>query len=228
LQFDASYTYSKSIDDNSRNVQGLVVQNSYNLRGDRGLSDFDARNHFVASGIYQLPFRGNRFKEGWMFSIIDTAQSGNPINFHLSNTSFAGAAVVRPNVTGPVMTGFTPATTGNATYVTYIQNPSVFINQGTTPGTVLGFGNLGRNVVIGPGVLDTDLSITKSTRLGASERVHLIIRAEAFDLFNQTNLTQPVSTVGSSTFGLITAGTRFPAGDFGTSRQLQVSMKLTF
>ena len=51
-----------------------------------------------------------------MFSIIDTAQTGNPINFHLSNTSFVGAAVLRPDVTGPVMTGFTPATNGIATY----------------------------------------------------------------------------------------------------------------
>ena len=56
----------------------------------------------------------------------------------------------------------------------------------------------------------------------------MVIRGEAFDLFNQVNFAQPVSTVGSSTFGIITGGTRFPAGDFGTSRQLQMSMKLTF
>jgi len=228
LQFNTSYTYSKSIDDNSRNVQGLAVQNSYNLRGDRGLSDFDARHHFVLSGVYQLPFHGNRLKEGWTFSIIDTIQTGNPINFHLSNTSFAGAAVLRPNVTGPVLTGFTPATNGSATTVTYIQNPSVFTNQGTTPGTVLGFGNLGRNIVIGPGLLNTDFALTKNIRLTSSERVNFVIRAEVFDLFNQTNFTQPVSTIGSSTLGLITNGTRFPAGDFGTSRQMQVSLKLKF
>jgi hypothetical protein len=228
FQFSTSYTFAKSIDYNSRNQQGLTVQNSYDLRGDRGLSDFDARHHFVLSGIYQLPFKGNRLMEGWSFSIIDTVQTGNPINFHLSNTSFAGAAVLRPNVTGPVATGFTPATNGSATTVTYIQNPSVFVNQGTTPGTVLGFGNLGRNVIIGPGLLNTDFAITKKTRLTASERLQLVIRAEFFDIFNQTNFTQPASTVGASTLGLITGGTRFPAGDFGTSRQVQVSMKLVF
>jgi hypothetical protein len=155
-------------------------------------------------------------------------QSGNPINFHLSNTSFAGAGVLRPDVTGPVVTGFTPGSNGSATSVDYIQNPSVFINQGTTPGTVLGFGNLGRNVIIGPGLLSTDFSVTKNVRLLSSERLNLEIRAEAFDLFNRTNFTQPVSTVGSGTFGLITGGTRFPAGDFGTSRQLQLSLKLKF
>ena len=56
------------------------MQNSYNLRGDRGLSDFDARHRFVVSAIYELPFRGNRFVEGWQFAMIVQAQSGNPVN----------------------------------------------------------------------------------------------------------------------------------------------------
>jgi hypothetical protein len=226
LQFSGSYTYSKSIDDNSRNVQGLTVQDSYNLRGDRGLSDFDARNRLVLSGIYTLPFKGNRLKEGWQMSLIETLQSGNPINFHLSNTSFTGAAVLRPNVTGPVTTGLTPATNGSATSVTYIRNPGVFINQGTTPGTTLGFGDLGRNVIIGPGVSNLDINLVKNTKL--TERITWQFRADAFDLFNHAVLTQPVSTIGSSTLGLITGGTRAPAGDFGSSRQLQLAMKLIF
>jgi hypothetical protein len=110
--------------------------------------------------------------------------------------------------------------------VTYVQNPSDFINQGTTPGTVLGFGNLGRNAVIGPGFADLDFTLVKSTKI--TERFTWQVRADAFDLLNQANFTQPVSTVGSSTFGLITAGTRFPAGDSGSSRQLQLAMKLIF
>lgn len=230
LTFDGSYTYSKSIDDNSRVQQSIVVQDSYNLRGDRGLSDFDARHHFVASAVYQLPFQGNRFKEGWEFSVIDTIQSGNPINFHISNATFAGAAVLRPDVTGPIQTGFTPGTNGAATSVTYIQNPSAFVNQGTTPGSVLGFGDLGRNVIIGPGFLNTDVALTKFTHLHVSQErnIDLVFRAEAYDVFNQHDFTQPNSVVGSSVFGLITGGTRFPAGDFGTSRQLQLGLKLQF
>jgi hypothetical protein len=114
--------------------------------------------------------------------------------------------------------------------VTYIQNPGVFVDQGAS-----GFGNLGRNVVTGPGFFDFDLALVKKTKL--TERLSLEFRAEAFDLFNQANFTNPnltLTTVGTfvptatSTFGLITGGTRFPAGDFGTSRQLQLSMKLRF
>ena len=66
LQLNASYTWSKSIDYNSLTSPiTITVQNSYNLRGDRGLSDFDARHRFVLYGIYELPFSGNQFVEGW-------------------------------------------------------------------------------------------------------------------------------------------------------------------
>src|SRR5678809_895968 len=80
LQVNASYTWSKSLDYNSLSSQGIVVQNSYDLRGDRGLSDFDARHRFVARAIYDLPFRDNRFVQGWQLAVVLQAQSGNPVN----------------------------------------------------------------------------------------------------------------------------------------------------
>ena len=220
LQFNAAYSWSKSIDDNSRNFQGVVIQDSNNIRGDRGLSDFDTRQRIVINGIYELPFKGNRLKEGWQLSLVETTQSGNPLNFHTTTSSFTGNANLRPNVTGPVIAGFFPATNGSPTSIGYIQNPSVFVNQGAA------FGDLGRNVVTGPGWSDLDLALVKNTRV--TERFRLQIRADAFDTLNQANFTNPVTTVGSSTLGIITGGTRYAAGDFGTSRQLQLSMKLLF
>jgi hypothetical protein len=80
--------------------------------------------------------------------------------------------------------------------------------------------------VIGPGFSNMDFSVVKNTKI--TEGVNLQVRCDAFDLFNQTNFNQPVSTIGSATTGLITAGTRFAAGDSGTSRQLQLAMKVIF
>jgi hypothetical protein len=220
LQFNVSESWSKSLDDNSRNYQGVVIQNSSCIQCDYGLSDFNTKSRTTVSGIYTLPFKGNRLKEGWQLSLVETTQTGNPLNFHTSTSSFTGNANLRPNVTGPVITGFSPATNGSATSIQYIQNPSVFVNQGSA------FGDLGRNVVIGPGWSDLDLAVTKNTRI--NERFTLQFRADAFDSLNQVNFTNPVTTIGSSTLGIITGGTRFAAGDFGTSRQLQMSMKLLF
>jgi outer membrane receptor protein involved in Fe transport len=211
LQFNASYTWSHSIDENSRNNQGVVLQDSFNLLGNKGSSDFDARHRLVMNAIYDLPFKGNRFKSGWSFAPIVSLQSGNPFNIVLPQSSITGVATVRPNVTGPIVT------TGNISG--WFANPAVFVNQGNA------FGNLGRNSVVGPGFEDIDLALFKNTKI--TERMNLQFRADAFDLFNHPNFGQPGGTLGSLTFGQIIS-TRFPTGDSGSSRQLQVALKLQF
>ena len=85
FQFNASYTFSKSIDYNSQSSQGVTVQDSFNLRGDRGLSDFDARHRFVVNGIYELPFNRNQLVGGWQLSFITQSQSGNPVTLLAGN-----------------------------------------------------------------------------------------------------------------------------------------------
>ena len=102
----------------------------------------------------------------------------------------------------------------------------MIVNQGTAAGTVLAFGNLGRNVIIGPGVANLDVNVVKNTRI--TERVSFQFRADAFDVANHPNFTSPVTTAGSATLGVITGGTRSPAGDFGSARQLQLALKLLF
>jgi hypothetical protein len=87
------------------------------------------------------------------------------------------------------------------------------------------FGSLGRNVVIGPGFNNTDVSLIKRTKL---TETHLIeFRWEVFDLFNHANFGQPGRVVGTDTFGRIT-NTRFATGDSGSSRQMQFALKYKF
>jgi Carboxypeptidase regulatory-like domain/TonB dependent receptor len=210
LQFNASYTFSKSIDYNSLNSQGIVVQDSYNLRGSRGLSDFDARHRFVISGLYELPFRGNKLTEGWQLATIVQSQSGNPVNIVVNNAAFTGTNnTVRPDVTGPV------AILGT---VERWFDPTPFVVP------VGRFGNLGRNVVIGPRFNNTDFSVIKRTRLTESQLIEF--RWEVFDVFNHANFGQPQRVVGQ-TLGQIT-NTRFPTGDSGSSRQMQFALKYKF
>ncbi len=228
LQFNTSYTWSKSLDYNSLNSQGISVQDSYNLRNDRGLSDFDARHRFVFSGLYDLPFRGNRLVEGWELAGILQLQSGNPINVITNNSTFTGVASLRPDILGAVDTGARPAPDGNVLWF-----PAFSGCTGTpTAGclflapTPARFGNLGRNVIIGPGFQNLDLSLIKTTRI--TERVRVQFRADSFDLFNHPNFGQPNRVVSSAaTFGEITT-TRFPTGDSGSSRQIQLALKLIF
>jgi len=210
LQFNASYTWSKSIDYNSLSSQGIVVQNSNDLRGDRGLSDFDARNRFVLSALYELPFKRNQILEGWQFAAIVQSQSGSPVNIVTTNSTVTGVVnTLRPDVSGPV-TIF-----GNV--------ERWFDTSAFTP--VERFGNLGRNVVIGPTFNNVDFSIFKTILL--TETTRFQFRAEFFDLFNHPNFGQPGNVAGTQSFGRITS-TRFPSGESGSSRQLQFAVKLLF
>ena len=209
LQFQASYTWSKSIDYNSFSTGGIVGQDSYNLNGDRGLSDFDARHRFVFNGIYDLPFRGNVLLDGWQLATIVQLQSGSPVNIVTSNNTVNGISnTLRPDVTGPI---------------TIIGNVERWFDTSVFT-AVPRFGNLGRNVVIGPGFNNTDFAVIKNTRVNETIRVQF--RVEFFDLFNHANLGTPGNVVGTPAFGQITS-TRFATGESGSSRQIQFGMKIT-
>jgi Carboxypeptidase regulatory-like domain/TonB dependent receptor len=252
LQFNASYTFSKSIDYNSQSSQGVTVQDSYNLRGDRGLSDFDARHRFVVSGLYELPFIGNQLKEGWQLSFITQSQSGNPVTLLAGNVgavgaapaananSLTGLATLRPDVTGPVTISPTAATgvIGVQWFPNLVCDPRpggscpsgsvVILPVGFINGkTIYHFGSMGRNVVIGPRFNDSDISLIKRTKIGEHQLIEF--RWEVFDVFNHANFGQPGRTaqVGSTSFGVIT-NTRFATGDSGSSRQMQFALKYKF
>jgi hypothetical protein len=88
-----------------------------------------------------------------------------------------------------------------------------------------GFGSAGRNILTGPGFADIDCAVSKETKI--TERVGLQFRGEAFNLFNHPNFGQPQNNLAVSTFGQITA-TRTVRGDLGSSRQIQLALKLLF
>jgi carboxypeptidase family protein len=210
LQFDTSYTLSRSLDTNSLNSSGFAVQDSYDIPNQYGLSDFDARHRFILTAMYSLPWTGHALTRGWQVAAVIQSQSGNPVNIVTSNSTLTGVPnSVRPDVTGPIRI---------IGAVDRWFDPSVFI-------PVDRFGNLGRNVVIGPAFHNTDVSLIKNVQAG--RRIGLQLRADAFDLFNHPNFGSPGNVVGSPMFGKITR-TRLPTGEAGSSRQIQFAGKLSF
>lgn len=229
LQINSSYTWSKSKDLNSLGSQGgYTLQNNNNPRGDYGLSDFDARNHFVFSGTWNLPFHGNRFVEGWLLANITQLQSGNPMNVVTTSTYNGVSGTVRPTLVGHYSTG-RGATLSNGN-VPFIQGAAcATLTSGCSFfAQPAGFGNLRRNALTGPGFADSDVSLEKTTKI--AESAALVLRVDAFDLLNHTNFANPnltASGAATSTFGQITA-TRTAIGDAGSSRQLQFAMRFEF
>lgn len=230
LQFNTTYTYSKSMDQNSQAGNG--VQDSTNPAGSYGLSDFDVRHHFVFSGTWTLPFHGNRLKEGWMFALINQIQGGNPLNV-VTTSTYSGSTTaplgqIRPTLLGPYSTGVGQVLpSGNIPFIhatvctTPVSGCSFYLQP-------LGFGNLQRNALNGPSFSNTDVSLQKTTKI--AESVNLVLRMDAFDVFNQVNFGNPTltaTTAAGNTFGQILA-TRGAIGDAGSSRQLQFAGKIQF
>ena len=231
LDFNTSYTWSKSMDLNSLSSQGVILQNSYDPANNYGLSDFDARNRWVFSSVYALPFGHNRLTKGWQLSAIAQLQSGNPLTVVTTSALNGTFGTVRPDILGTVQTEHTRLSSGAVQYLpqSLCYNPTsgcVFSSNGQH------FGNEARNSISGPGFEDVDFSVQKDTTI--YRNVTLEIRADAFNILNHPNFGQPLATMSIGK-GTITTGsfgeivnTRFPVGDVGSSRQMQLAGRIFF
>ncbi len=224
-----SYTWSKSIDDASNFFSSTgdpnFPQNSYNLRAERGRSNFDVRQRFSASYSYDLPFgKGRRYLNdsrvlsnvfgGWQTLGIVTLQSGRPFTVALLpdiDNSGTGRSILgfgandRPNIVGDPNSG------GHTLDRWFNTSAFAFSRPGT-------FGNAGRNILDGPGYHNFNAALVKDTAI--NERLKLQFRAEAFNLFNHPNFNLPDNFLGSPTFGRISSA-RDP-------RHIQFGLKLLF
>jgi Carboxypeptidase regulatory-like domain len=243
LEFNASYTWSKSLDYNSRNFQGYTIQDSLNPSGDYGLSDFDARQRFVFSSLYELPFKRNLLVRGWRLSGVLQLQTGNPLNLSTGLSALTGVGNIRPDFLATPVIVDQIRSDGN---IQWLEPNSNSVCDPRTGGIcpsgaqyglpysaagVLHFGTMERNSVPGPDFKNLDMSLAKTTNI--TERVAAEFRVEAFDLLNHPNFGNPASLVTqasatpSTAFGVI-RNTRFPTGDSGSSRQLQFGLKVLF
>jgi hypothetical protein len=218
----AAYTWSKSIDTSSTSNLGGTVANPFNLRDERGRSDWDRRHAFVASWVYtpvsKLQHKlANALFGGWTISGITTIQSGTPLTF------IQGDDVALDGTFGDQHAQLQPSVTKNdieldhssrSAMISRFFNTSAFVPTNLVArGT---YGNAGRGLISGPSASATDLALMKDFSL--AERLRLQLRGEAFNAFNQVNFANPTTTVTSGAFGSIRS-----AGD---PRIMQVALKL--
>jgi hypothetical protein len=211
LQFQASYTFSKTLDNASSFEDAL---NPFNFNATYGLSKYDARQRFVFNYVWDLPvpkFAGFKGKllDGWELSGIVSFQSGFPIritsNFadnELLDNNFNFEAPGEPNVVAPFKTvnprstvcrfGTGPLAPGARPCVPvsgFAFDPNLFDNTvagtsgaGPNPVTLGTIGNSPRSICCGPGINNTDLSFSKQTQL--TERLRMEFRGDIFNVWN--------------------------------------------
>ena len=226
------YTYSKALDDNSGTSETeQAPQNDNNTGAEYGVADTSLRHRFVASGIYQLPFgkgrtfviRGGRLVDaivgGWDVSSIIQAQSGFPFTVtSASDFSNTNSGSARPD---RICSGNGPQTLNDWFNLSCF---SVADLQQALASGAPRFGNSGRNILTGPGLVDVDLSLIK--RFAIAERLKAEFRADAFNLLNHPNFALPNAVIGSSSAGIIS--NTVSLGSAGYNREIQLGISLTF
>ena len=218
-----AYTWSHEIDTATNDLNG--VSNPYNINYDRASGGFDRRHIFNASYVYALPFYrsgGNALERtvvgGWSISGITMLESGNPVFVHYTgpDTLGLGAGSNRPNL---VSKPRYPKSVNDWFSTSSFADPVAPWNGG--PGGVnAGFGNAGRDSIVGPGLFNWNLSLFKSIPLreGGTPRVEL--RFESFNTFNHPQWQGLDSNNHDGNFGQITS-------DYGP-RNLELGGKFVF
>jgi hypothetical protein len=225
-----SYTFSKEIADvmNSLTVynnginSGLntSVQNPYDLRAERAVSELDTPQALAANFVAQLPFgRGRAFFStasgvkneiigGWQANGIFNYRSGYPLVF---SAPISGGGT-RPN---KICSGS----------LTSDRSKSAKLNEWFDIGCFVvpppfSFGNESRTDphLRGPAYVDMDFALEKHAEMNHGD---LMFRAEAFNLTNTAHFWLPDTNAGSLTFGQIHSTT-------GTPRVIQLALKITF
>jgi hypothetical protein len=265
LTYEASYTFGRSTDDAS-DIVGAVDYTNGSIgpyryaflppNNGRGLSSFDVRHALVMNAVYQFPWGrsgsagGNRFAatlvNGWSINGIGKIQSGSPFNVMGSLDSAQRDKVA----SWPALSALPPDLVGSSSpQEVHPQNPQDYFNVGAytlpPPGTL---GTLGRDQIIGPGLVDFDFSVQKDNRIASVGREGLTLefRFDLFNAFNRPNFSEPNGTL-YTVGGACSAATASPSANCidgqsfpqntaaGTitstvtpSRQLQFALKFIF
>lgn len=248
-----NYTYSHSLDNASNDVIAGFSNTVISASNDYASSDFDVRHSFSGALTFAVPTLGTSralalLTRDWSLDTVIVARTGFPFNPEVEAPSSLGAGSIRPDlvpsqpfylygaqcaqVFGPVSQGGNGALqAGQVCPGGMGLNPAAF--DSTTPLAENRQGTLGRNSIPGFGLTQVDLSIGRKFEI--TERLNVQFRADAFNLFNHPNFTNPPGGLSGGPSLLLSEktlnnglGGLNPLFQEGGPRSLQLSLRLAF
>ncbi len=229
LDTQYNFTWSHCIDWNSANRGSVTsgfspMQNPYNPGFNQGPCDHDVRLNFNLGGVYSVPKVASwgRFGEGWEVGAVFTALSGRPFNADIGTVDNSGQdvnSVLRADcLAAPIYHTRDP-------HNSYIANAATAFGM-PADNTV---GTCGRNSLRGPGLVQLDMNLAKTTRI--TERLKVQFRWEVYNVANRANFATTTSTnIASSSFGnsKSTPDSGNPGVAQGGPRTMQFVLKFIF
>jgi len=229
IAFLLNYAWSKTMDTGTSNghYESIDVwQNAFDPSANYGLSQLDVPHTLNGYATWELPFGKGRdialngiadeVLGGWRITGVFQAHSG------IAFTPVVGTADQSNSQAAQCYCGFQWLPNVDTTVSTKASNPGINGWFNTAAFSVPAnntFGNARRNMLRGPDWRDVDFSLGKTFWI-PDTRLHMEIRADAFDALNNPNFSQPSAGIGSGGAGTITSS--------NTSRQLQLGASITF
>jgi hypothetical protein len=237
LQLKAAFTYGRSIDDNSATVAGDAYGNSvpsldwFAPRLSRGPSDFNVGKVFVTNLVWEVPRTAARgvqgiVQNGWQVGGIYKLTDGTPF------TPLIGGDPLGKKSSDPW--DYPDRTVGcpvvNSGYKHNGALNYVNLHCFTFPSPGTRRGNAGRNIIVGPGLSELDMSLFKNNLIAKiSDTFNVQFRAEIFNVLNHTNFNPPNNNnqqLFDASGNALGSGGVLSAPTATTSRQLQLGLKL--
>jgi hypothetical protein len=215
MEFLASYTYSKSMDNASGYGEGINFENP----NQKALSSFDVTHNFVLSYDYILPIyrlKSNRLTNGWTVSGVTHFSTGLPV-FMLENDD---NSLLGTSGSGPIQLPIdTPNYTPGPLNFTNPRSRQPYFNTSLFTKEAIGqLGDAPRFFFHGPGLNNWDINLQKITNI--TESMNVAFRAEFFNAFNHAQFGLPDGNITDSTFGLVTSA--------NPGRIIQFGLKFAF
>ena len=214
------YRLAKAEDDatepgTSQDSRPSTPQYTYLLRGNRSVSPFDVMQRLVAMATYDSPFHAAALRD-WRVSTVVTAQGGLPFTPQLAINSLNNGNYQLPNRVG---FGSLPASQrSSAEWFNTSLDPTDPGHAFEVP-PLFAYGDSGFDILRGPGLATVDFALERS--FASRERPHLLMRGEALNLMNSTNLALPGLLLGTPSAGVISHTAT-------QARQLQLTAKLSW
>ena len=274
LTLGSQYMWSHSLGNSNGSKDARTSSNNFTFNSEYGPNISDVRQSINLSALYELPFgRGANVNPaakalagGWQLGTLFNARAGLPVDVQIVRPDIA----YRNNATGAI--GASPLVSGGVVMTTpvvnvpgggasrnvrrpdviagvdpyYVSNGTFFINPAAFAVPQAGtFGNLGRDALVGPGISQFDLTLSKKFAVTESKNIEL--RAECYNVFNSavfatpgggqprlndaTGIVQPgqpyTQSAAGGTFGALTSTVSNQVGS-GTNRQFQLALRFNF
>ena len=240
LHAEVSYTFSHALDTisnggvgenfNAGSIGGQLTPNMSSLNLNYSNADYDIRNNFVGDFVYVEPYKSSNLLldtvlGGWTIGGKFYARGGIPFsitNAILGNDGYTNLGAAFMPQKAPGVTTLTNTSGSNPHQAVYTS--ALAITDLVPAGSQTTFGDVRRNALYGPHYFDTDISLLKT--LYRHNKINFQIGANAYNIFNHVNFSNPGTAAGNGGYGLITSTVAPPTSPYGSFQGAAVTQRV--